>query len=74
MEEDEEVEDNDDDDDDETQVPPESRKHEELIDYNNEIERWRHKDVNCDDILFQMHLRGRNLTKEQQEEIDILRI
>ena len=73
MEEDEEVED-DDDDDDETQVPPQSRKHKEMIDYNNKIERWRQKDVNFDDILFQMHLRGINLTKEQQEEMDKLKI
>ena len=70
MEDDEEVED----DDDETQVPPQSRKHKEMIDYNNKIERWRQKDVNFDDILFQMHLRGINLTKEQQEEMEKLKI
>ena len=64
----------DEDDDDETQVPPQSRKHKEMIDYNNKIERWRQKDVNFDDILFQMHLRGINLTKEQQEEMDKLKI
>ena len=40
MEDDEEVED----DDVETQVPPQSRKHKEMIDYNNKIERWRQKD------------------------------
>ena len=74
MEEDEEVEDDDDDDDDETQVPPQSRKHKEVIDYNNKIERWRQKDVNFDDILVQMHLRGINLTTEQQEEMDKLKI
>ena len=70
MEDDEEVED----DDVETQVPPQSRKHKEMIDYNNKIERWRQKDVNFEDILFQMHLRGINLTKEQQEEMDKLKI
>ena len=69
LEDDEEVED-----DDETQVPPQSRKHKEMIDYNNKIERWRQKDVNFDDILFQMHLRGINLTNEQQEEMDKLKI
>ena len=77
MEEDEEVEvdeEVEDDDDDETQVPPQSRKHKEMIDYDNKIERWRQKDVNFDDILFQMHLRGINLTKEQQEEMDKLKI
>ena len=70
MEDDEEVED----DDVETQVPPQSRKHKEMIDYNNKIERWRQKDLNFEDILFQMHLRGINLTKEQQEEMDKLKI
>ena len=69
-EEDEEVEE----DDVETQVPPQSRKHKEMIDYNNKIERWRQKDVNFEDILFQMHLRGINLTKEQQGEMDKLKI
>ena len=67
---DEEVED----DDDETQVPPQSRKHKEMIDYNNKIERWRQKDVNFDNILLQMHLRGLHLTNEQQEETDKLKI
>ena len=70
IEEDEEVEE----DDVETQVPPQSRKHKEMIDYNNKIERWRQKDVNFEDILFQMHFRGINLTKEQQEEMDKLKI
>ena len=69
-EEDEEVEE----DDIETQVPPKSRKHKEMIDYNNKIERWRQKGVNFEDILFQMHLRGINLTKEQQGEMDKLKI
>ena len=44
-------------DDDETQVPPQSRKHEETIDYNENIERWRQKDISVDDILYQLHLR-----------------
>ena len=42
-EEEEEMEE-DEDDDVETQVPPQSRKHKEMIDYNNKIERWRQKD------------------------------
>ena len=37
-------------DDDETQVPPQSRKHKETIDYNENIERWRQKDISVDDI------------------------
>ena len=44
-------------DDDETQVPPQSRKHKETIDYNENIERWRQKDISVDDILYQLHLR-----------------
>ena len=42
-EEEEEMEE-DEDNDVETQVPPQSRKHKEMIDYNNKIERWRQKD------------------------------
>ena len=42
-EEEEEKDDDDDDDDDETQVPPQSRKHKEKADYNENIERWKTK-------------------------------
>ena len=61
-------------DDDETQVPPQSRKHKETIDYNENIDRWRNKDVSVDDILYQLHLRGIKLTEEQEEEIGKLKI
>ena len=61
-------------DDDETQVPPQSRKHKETIDYNENIDRWRQKDISVDDILFQLHLRGIQLTEEQEEEMDKLKI
>ena len=61
-------------DDDETQVPPQSRKHKETIDYNENIERWKNKDATADDLLFQMHLRGIQLTEEQQEEMSQLKI
>ena len=61
-------------DDDETQVPPQSRKHKETIDYNENIERWRQKDISVDDILYQLHLRGIKLTEEQEEEMDELKI
>ena len=60
-------------DDDETQVPPQSRKHKETIDYNEKNDRWRQKDISVDDILFQLHLRGIKLTEEQEEEMDKLK-
>ena len=69
-----EEEEEEDDDDDETQVPPQSRKHKETIDYNENIEGWKNKDVTSDDLLFQMHLRGIQLTEEQQEEMSKLEI
>ena len=69
-----EVEEEEEDDDDETQVPPQSRKHKETIDYNENIYRWRQKDISVDDILFQLHLRGIKLTEEQEEEMDKLKI
>ena len=61
------------DDDDETQVPPQSRKHKETIDYNENIDRWRQTDISVDDILYQLHLRGIQLTEEQEEEMDKLK-
>ena len=61
-------------DDDETQVPPQSRKHKETIDYNRNIDRWKRSDVSVDDFLFQLHLRGIPLTEEQQEEMSKLNI
>ena len=61
-------------DDDETQLPPKSRKHKETIDYNENIDRWRQKDMSVDDILYQLHLRGIKLTEEQEEEMDKLKI
>ena len=61
-------------DDDETQVPPQSRKHKETIDYNENIDRWRQKDISVDDILFQLHLRGIKLTEEQEQEMEKLKI
>ena len=60
-------------DDEETQVPPQSRKHKETIDYNENIDRWRQKDISVDDILFQLHLRGIQLTEEQEEEMSKLK-
>ena len=71
--EEEEEEEEEDDDDDETQVPPQSRKHKETIDYNENIDRWKQKDISVEDILFQLHLRGIQLTEEQEEEMDKLK-
>ena len=57
-------------DEDETTRPPQiSRKHKETIDYNENIDRWKNKDVSADDILYQLHLRGIQLTAEQEEEM-----
>ena len=61
-------------DDDETQVPPQSRKHKETIDYNENIDRWRQKDISVDDILYQLHLRGIKLTEEHEQEMEQLEI
>ena len=61
-------------DDDETQVPQQSRKHKETIDCNQNIDRWRQKDISVDDILYQLHLRGIKLTEEQEEEMGKLKI
>ena len=49
--------------------PPISRKHKETIDYNKNIDRWKNKNVSADDILYQLHLRGIQLTEEQEEEM-----
>ena len=72
--EEEEEEEEEEEDDDETQVPPQSRKHEETIDYNENTDRWKNKDVSVDDILYQLHLRGIKLTEEQEEEMGKLKV
>ena len=48
------------------QIP---RKHKETIDYNENIDRWKNQHVSVDDILYQLHLRGIQLTEEQKEEM-----
>ena len=55
---------------DEAQVPTQSRKHKETIDYNENLSKRRQSHVTVDDILFQLHLRGIQLTEEQEEEMD----
>ena len=62
------------DDEDETQVPPQSRKHKKTIDYNENIGKWKQSNVLVDDILFQLHLRGLQLTEEHKDEMDKLKI
>ena len=73
-EEEEEEEEEKEEDDDETQVPPQSRKHKETIDYNRNIDRWKRSDVSVDNLLFQLHIRGIQLTEEQQGEMSKLKI
>ena len=70
----EEEEEEEEEDDDETHMRPQSRQHKETIDYNENIDRWRQKDITVDDILYQLHLRGIKLTEEQEEEMDKLKI
>ena len=62
-----------DDDDDSTKAPPKSRKARETIDYNTDIDRWKHRDISTDDIFFQLHLRGFQMTPEQQAKYDSLK-
>ena len=59
-------------DDESTKAPPKSRKVRETIDYNSDIDRWRRRDISTDDILFQLHLRGFQMTPEQQAKYDSL--
>ena len=54
-------------------MPPQTRKHQEPIDYTENIDRWRQKDIPVHDILFQLHLRGIQLTAEQKEEKEQLK-
>ena len=59
--------------DEETEVSTKPRKHRETIDYKEDISRWRLNDVSTHDILFQLHLRGIQLTEEQEEEMSKLK-
>ena len=61
------------DDDESTKAPPKSRKTRETIDYNIDIDRWKHRDNSTDDILFQLHLRGFQMTPEQQAKYESLK-
>ena len=61
------------DDDESTKAPPKSRKARETIDYNTSIDRWKHRDISTDDINFQLHLRGFQMTPEQQAKYDSLK-
>ena len=59
--------------DEETEVSTKRRKHRETIDYNEDISRWRLNYVTTNDILFQLHVRGIQLTEEQEEEMSKLK-
>ena len=61
------------DEDETTKPPPISRKHKETIDYNENIDRRKNKDVSADDMLYQLHLRGIQLTEEQEAEMSNLK-
>ena len=62
------------DDDETTKVPPQARKHKEMIDYSTKITKWQDKSVHEEDIRFQLFLRGIELTPEQEEEIAKLKV
>ena len=61
------------DDDESTKAPPKSRKARDTIDYNTDIDRWKHRDISTDDIFLQLHLRGFQMTPEQQAKYDSLK-
>ena len=52
-----------------TKAPGISRKYKEIIDYNENIDRWKNKDISVDGILYQLYLRGLQLTEEQEVEM-----
>ena len=54
--------------DDEMKTP--SRKHKTTIDYDENINKWRSRNVSADDIMFQLYLRGITLEKQQEDELD----
>ena len=54
-------------DDESTKAPPKSRKARETLDYNTDIDRWKHRDISTNDRFVQLHLRGFQLTPEQQK-------
>ena len=57
--------------DDEMKTP--SRKHKTTIDYDENINKWRSRNVSADDIVFQLYLRGITLEKEQEDELNRLK-
>ena len=57
--------------DDEMKTP--SRKHKTTIDYDENINKWRSRNVSADDIMFQLYLRGITLEKEQEDELNRLK-
>ena len=57
--------------DDEMKTP--SRKHKTTIDYDENINKWRSRNVSADDIMFQLYLRGITLEKQQEDELNRLK-
>ena len=57
--------------DDEMKTP--SRKHKTTIDYDENINKWRSRNVSADDIMFQLYLRGITLEKKQEDELNRLK-
>ena len=47
---------------------PQTNKNTQRNDYSTSIKHWKGSAVKEEDILFQLHLRGAGLTKEQEEE------
>ena len=66
------------DDEDEELIPDDemnkpSRKHKTTIDYDENINKWRSRNVSADDIMFQLYLRGSTLEKKQEDELNRLK-
>ena len=57
--------------DDEMKTP--SRRHKTTIDCDENINKWRSRNVSADDIMFQLYLRGITLEKEQEDELNRLK-
>ena len=47
-----------------------TRRHKTTIDSDENINKWRSRNVTADDIMFQLHLRGITLEKKQEDELD----
>ena len=57
--------------DDEMKTP--SRKHKTTIDYDENINKWRSRNVSANDIMFQLYLGGITLENQQEDELNKLK-